>query len=479
MDIINDIKNALLPELILFIFIILNILLSLCIKNNTYKTAKIINLFAIIIIFISSGFIQINPSCYALKNVFVSNIYTLIFKLMIIVSAFFVIIASNNMIREKRKKSFEYFSVIMTGLLGAFSLISANDFLAAYVAMETLGLSCCLLAGFRKNHKSKEAAIKYLILSSAASLIFLFGVSYLYGITGSINITSIGDILINDSVNLLYVMSCLMIITGLLFKMGCIPFSNWIPDVYEGSSYSTCTYLSLIPKIAATAFISRIFIYIIQAVPFVQIIIAFLALITIIYASIGAIQQNNIKRLYAYSGIIHSGFIILTLSISSVYALSGVIFYLISYIFMNIGIWSASGIFSNEYNSDMINDYKGLFYKHPYFSSAIIICLLSLAGLPPTSGFISKLYIFTAIARGYNIYIVLLFLTMLSAVIGLCAYLKVIKALFEKQTTQFSFTNKLNIRKAVLYVCAFITILICIMPDILIKLSQICAYYYI
>ncbi len=477
MEFLNDIKNAFLPELIIFITIILNILLAVIDGKNTLIKAKIINVLAVISALISLIFLQIEPNYYSYNNSFVSNLYTILFKALILVSFLLVILTSVKIIREKRKKSFEYFAVMQSGVLGALTLISSNDFLSAFVSIEILGLSCYFLSGFRKNHKSKEASLKYLLTGAVASSLFLFGVSYIYGISGSINFSVINDIYLNSSINLLFIVSSFFILIGLLFKMGSIPFNNWIIDVYEGSNYTICAYISLIPKIAATAFISRLFVFIFNFSPVIQLILAFFAVISIIYASIGAIHQTNIKRLYAYSSIIHSGFILLALSVVNVYSISSVIFYIITYIFMNIGIWCASAIYNNEYNTDEISDYKGLFYKNPYFSIALIIFLFSLAGIPPTSGFLAKLYIFTAIIRGDLIFILLLIFALIALVISLAVYIKVIKELFEKSQTGIYIKGKYLMQKIILYSLALITIIICIVPDIFIKISQIAAYY--
>ncbi len=477
MIIINDINNAFLPEVIIIIFILLNIILSLFINKNTYKKAKLINIIGIIISFISIAFMQITPTYFSYNNALLSNTYTIMFKIMILISAILVILASPSMIREKRKRTFEYFSIIQSAILGSLLLISANDILTAFISMELLTISCYFLTGFRRNHKSKEASLKYIITSSSATILFLFGISYLYGLCGNINISTINEIYLSQPINILFTTASLLIILGIIFKLGCIPFSNWLIDIYEGSTYSTCSFISLIPKIAATAFLSRLFVYIFQFSPILQLITAIIALISIVYASIGALKQTNIKRFYAYSSIIHSGFILLAISVANVYSLSSVLFYIFTYIFINIGAWSASIIYNKEYNTDNIEDYKGLYYKHPYFSIALITSITALAGLPPTSGFIAKLYIFTAIARTNSFYFVILIAALLATIISLLIYIKIIKVLFNKQQNTINLNKKFKKEKIILYICALITLIICICPDFLIKISQITAYY--
>ena len=211
--------------------------------------------------------------------------------------------------------------------------------------------------------------------------------------------------------------------------------------------------------------------------PIIQILTAIIALCSIIYSAIGGIKQTNIKRLYAYSSILHSGFLLLAASCVSVYGFSCLIFYIFTYIFMNIGIWNASIIYTTNYQSDEIIDYKGIFYKNPYFSIAYTICLISLAGLPPTSGFLSKLYLFSALSREDFTYLIILFLTLCATVISLFLYFKIIKVIYEKNSQNTKIIKNITIGKIILYVCSIITILICIYPNEFIKLSQIIAYY--
>ena len=172
----------------------------------------------------------------------------------------------------------------------------------------------------------------------------------------------------------------------------------------------------------------------------------------------------------------HTGFILLAVSSTTPYSKSTIIFYLLSYIFMNIGIWYASIIYNTQLQSDDINDYKGLFKKHPYFSSAFIINLISLAGLPPTSGFIAKLYLFSSIASNASIWLIILFFTMFATVIGMFMYLKIIKQLFITSQSEITINNQNHLQKIILYICTFITLILCLFPSFFIEISQIISF---
>lgn len=477
MEIIKDIQNAFLPELIIVIFIVLNIILALFIRKNAYKTAKIITSTGLVFAGIAMFFVQLIPEYYAFNGVYLSNIFTCTFKIMLLICAFFAVFISGNLTGLRKQKSFEFFSLLLSGILSGFSFVSSNDFITAFISIEILSISCYFLTGFNTNRKSKEAALKYLITGAASSAIFLLGVSYLYGITGSISLSEISNIYANSTINPLFFIACLLILLSLMFKIGCIPFNNWIIDVYEGAAYNICAYLSLIPKISAFAFIINVFICIFSFSPVLKIISAFIALYTIIYGALGAIKQSNIKRLYAYSSIIHSGFILFGISILTVYSVSASIFYIFTYIFMNIGIWTASIIYNRDYKTDEIEDYKGLFSKRPYFTTALTICLISLAGLPPASGFLAKIYLFSSAFRSDFIFMTLMFAAMLATVVSIFVYFKIIKVLYEKPSNEITITKQGIFPGIILYVCALITLLIGIYPNILIKICQIVSYY--
>lgn len=447
-------------EIILIVFIILNIILAMFIHKHSFKIAKVTTLLALFTCAISFYFTPVNA-----------------FKILILISAFLVILCSNSIIREKRNRAFEFFSIFLTGILASFCLINSNDFLSAFVSVELLGICCYFLTGFRKNHKSKEASLKYLITGASASTLMLLGISYLYGLSGSIDFATIYETFNITGINLFFICSCLLILFGIIFKLGCIPFINWVADIYEGASYPVGLYLSLIPKIAAIAFIIKLFNFIFVYSPIIAIITAILSCLSIIYTSFGAVRQTNIKRIYAYSSIIHSGFLLLAVSTLSTYAISTVIFYIFAYIFMNTGIWYASIIFTTDFQTDNVEDYKGLFYRHPYFSGAMAISLISLAGLPPTGGFLAKLYLFSAISRGNIIWIYILLFAMISTVIAMFVYFKIVKQLFLKNTSNVTMNKQNKLSKIILYLCATLTVLICIFPNTIVKLSQIMAFY--
>lgn len=475
MDIFLDIKTAFLQEFILCGFIVFNIIASLFFGKNFYKFAKWLSILAITIAMGVSPLMPVNY--YGFKDSFVANIYTLFFKNLILITAFFVVLLSRNMIKQKRNKAFEYFTLILTATVGAMCLVSANDFIVMFVAMEVLGVACYFLTAFSKNYESKEAGFKYLVMGSVATGIFLFGASYIYGFTNHLNFTMINDFYLKENPALVFTVASILVAAGLLFKIGAVPFANWIPDIYEGTSYPVGAFLSLIPKIAGFAVLGRLLVFIFSFSPILKIILATLAVISIGYGSLGALRQTNIKRLYGYSSIAQSGFILLGISMLSVYSLSTVLFYLFSYVFMNIGIWTAAITFNTSFASDKILDYKGLLYNRPYYAIAFTICLISLAGLPPTSGFIAKLYLFSGITMSSVAFLPALVFALIFAVVGLFFYFNLVKVLFEKTSSPANIDTSLISPKYILYACALITLLLCFFAEKIIQICLSAAYY--
>lgn len=477
MELLLDIKSAFLQELSLVIFIVANIILSLFFSKRFYKLSKWFALLAITITMCSSIFIQLSPNYYAFNNAFLSNVFTVFMKSLILITVFFVILLSRNLIKQKRDKAFEYFTLMMCATLGAMCLVSSNDFISAFVSLETLGVASYFLASFSKNYQAKEAGLKYLITGSVASAFFLFGISYLYGISGTLNFSDINNLYLQQNPTILFTLACIFILIGTMFKVGCVPFANWVPDIYQGASYPVGAFLSLVPKIAGFALVARLFVFIFSFSPILKIIMAVFAVLSIAYGTYGAIKQTNIKRLYGYSSIAQAGYLLLGLSVLSVYGLSTVLFYLFCYVFMNVGVWAAAIIFNTSYKSDELVDYKGLLYSRPFYSIAFTTCLISLAGLPPTSGFLAKLYLFSAVARAGIAFLPFFIIALLFTVAGVFFYFNVVRAVFERATNPVNIDTSLISSKLILYACTIVTVLLCMFPDKVIQLSQLVAYY--
>ena len=477
MNFFHEIMAVNAQELVLIFFILSGIVLSLLNNKNINKYAFGFSVAAILSALISILFVNIDISSEPELSFTSSNLFTVAVKSLILLSVLLITFLSKRFIKDNFNKAFEFITLMLTGTLGACCLVISNDFITTFISLEMISLACCLLTGFTRNEKAMEGAIKYLIQSTIATAVFLFGVSYIYGFSGSVNFNHIAEFCQTGVPTFFYPVCGLILISGIMFKLGCVPFTNWIPDIYEGASYPVGAYISLIPKIAAFGFLIRLIKYVFLEMPVISAVLIIISLISVLFASICAIRQTNIKRLWGYSSILQSGFILCAVALSSVYSFSAVIFYLITYIFMNIGIWAAAYQFNINTGSDMIEDYKGLYKKRPYFSIAFSICIISLAGLPITSGFLAKLYLFSSVLKqGFEFAPVILLLLSFS-LLSLFAYFCVIRNVFISSSKLLSFPFKFSIADILLYFCTFITVLICITPNMLISLSQIISFY--
>lgn len=480
MDFLNNIINIMPPEIALIVFIFIQIILSVVLDIKYYKLSKWISVLGIFVSAALCTIVQVNPVYYGFKNSTVSDIYTIFFKCMILISSFLIIFLTKKTITTRRDSAFQFNVLLLTSILGALFLVSANDFLTMFIAMETMTLPMVFLIAFDKGAQSKEAAFKYLVISAVASSVFLFGVSYVYGITGSLNFSVIYDYFQENDPTLLYWISTVFIICGLAFKIGVIPFANWILDIYEGGATSVVTFLSIIPKIAMFGILSRLLAFPLKFSGELSFIVVLIAVITAIWANCLAIRQHNIKRLWACSSSANAAYILFALALiaSDPFNLSTILFYIIAYIFMNIGIFAAVIILESSEFANKLYEFKNFAYTNPIFTLCFAICILGLAGFPITAGFISKIYLFSAIIRSGLIFLPFLMIVMSSIVVSVYYYLRVVKYMFEKSDKVASevIPHKTSSAIVILYFCAGITVLLGLMPSKIVELCQLIAY---
>lgn len=475
---INDIFNILLPQFVLGGFIILLLILSMFLSPRLYKYARIISVIGISasIVFLST--VQTEPQYFGFRNSIMSDGYTLLFDFIILGCGFLVALLSKNLVKRHKRHAYTYFAILLTAILGAMNIVSANDFLTLLVSVELLGFSTYFLISISKGYHSKEAAFKYLITSAVSTGIFLFGVSYLYGITGSLNFSTIYEYITQNETSLIYSISEIMIVLGLASKLAVFPFANWVIDVYKGTETSVLAYLSTIPKLAMFGIICRLLVFpLSNNFGIVFIVIAFLSLITALWANTYAIKEKNVKVILACSASANASYLLLTASLVFVYTLSAVIFYLICYVIMNIGVFAYLNMYGDEKSFD-VNAFKGIYHKNHGYTALYAILIISLAGIPVTSGFIAKIYLFTALANSGPVFVPFLLGLLLLMVIALFYYLKILLPLFD-ECDKNTAVEKLNTnfsQKFVIAASAIITLFLGICPEILIELCRFIAY---
>ena len=433
------------PELILVITIIAALITDLFLKRS--KTDVVGWVLGIGLIVVSLSVINLSnvlPTTLFLDMIVIDPFSSFI-KLVVILSTILIIIASwnNNELIDYRKG--EYFTIIGIMVIGLFLMASSVDIIMLYIAIEVVSIMSFILAAYLKlNTRSNEAGLKYVIYGSFSSGVMLYGLSIVYGLAGSTNYFEIQKAItaLDNTANPALIMALLMIFAGFGYKISAVPFHFWTPDVYEGSPTTITAYLSVAPKAAGFAMIIRFFHQIFSDgnalglnligttdMPWPE-IIGVLAVVTMTLGNLVAIQQESVKRMLAYSSIAHAGYMMLALPVISIDAVEAVMIYLFVYLFMNLGAFFIVIIIKNKTGGENFDDYRGLGWKMPFVGSLMTLFMLSLTGLPPTAGFVGKLYIFkTLIGAGESFYWLVL-AGGINSVISLYYYFHVVKVMF-------------------------------------------------
>lgn len=443
--------QAIYPEIILSLTLVVLVIFDL-IFNKQKKYLPLIAIAGIIIslVFLAFKFGDSTPAFSISENISFLSIdsFSTFFKVLILITSLFIVLfsMSSKEVQSCPDRHGEYYSLIFGMIIGMFFLVSANDLILIYLSLELLSLSSYVLAGFVKDSvRDSEASLKYLIYGATSSGIMLFGISILYGITGSTNLFEINSLLrFPDISQLTLLISVIMIFVGIGFKISIVPFHFWTPDVYEGAPISITAFLSVASKAAGFALLIR-FIKVTfsaslskagywQLFPYVdwQTLLIVFSIITMTFGNFAALWQDNLKRLLAYSSIAHAGYLMLGVAVLSDQGLSAVLIYFSIYLFMNLGAFFIVMLIANKIGSENIDDYKGLGYSIPFLGTSLAIFLISLTGLPPTAGFIGKLYLFLALIDAKMITIAII--ALLNTVISLYYYIRVLKALFLVRT---------------------------------------------
>ncbi|MES2729661.1 MAG: NADH-quinone oxidoreductase subunit NuoN [Pseudomonadota bacterium] len=324
---------------------------------------------------------------------------------------------------------FEYPILLILSACGMFLMVSANDFLTLYVGLELQSLALYVLAAFRRDDiRSAEAGLKYFVLGALSSGLLLFGISLIYGFSGTISYPGLAAL---GALNPGVMMGVVFVMAGLAFKISAVPFHMWTPDVYEGSPTLTTAFFALVPKVAAMAALTNILLgpLTTQDGAWSQIIV-FIAAASLIWAAFAGIGQRNIKRLLAYSSIGNIGFILLGLLVGSATGVSAMLVYLVIYMVMTVGTFAAILSLSHADGNEItaINDLSGLSKTHPFQAYIIAIMMFSIAGIPPLAGFLSKVVIINAVLSAG--YMGLAVLAVLASVVAAYYYLRVIQVMF-------------------------------------------------
>ena len=400
--------------------------------------------------------------------------YSLFFNIIFLVSTILVALISISYLGRDDKKQGPYYLLILLATLGMMLMAAGNELIIVFLGLELMSLSLYVLAGyFRESPASSEAGMKYLLLGAFASAFFLYGIALIYGATGTTSIPKIAEYLTANGKSPLLLVGTFLLIVGFGFKVAIVPFHQWAPDVYEGAPTTIAAFISAGPKAAGFAAFLRIFL---EALPEIQTewstAIVLLAMLTMTVGNVVAIAQTNIKRMLAYSSIAHAGYVLIGLAAAGNDGQSSAMLYLLIYCVMNIGAFGAVILARTaDGESLMISDYAGLGFRKPLLGMFMTVMLLSLAGFPPTAGFVGKLYLFKS-AIGADLYL-LVIVGAINTAISAFYYLRVVVTMYMREPEEeLEFKSYPSTLIIGLVLAAIGIMLIGILPSLLLDPAQ-------
>jgi NADH-quinone oxidoreductase subunit N len=337
--------------------------------------------------------------------------------------------------REERKE--EYYILLILATLGAAVLVISKHFVSLFLGLEILSVSLySMIAYLRKRERSDEAGLKYLILAAFSSAFLLFGMALVYATTGAMEFGLIGEYLSrNPRMPLMLLVGICMMIVGIGFKLGIVPFHMWAADVYEGAPAPVTAFIATVSKGGMVALLIRFFSEINGHHNIIILIFTILAVASMVTGNFLALYQSNVKRILAYSSISHIGYILVAFLAGGELGVEAVMFYLVAYFITTTGAFGIiAGLSDKDRDAERMDDFRGLFWKRPWTAAIFTTMLLSLAGIPLTAGFVGKFYVLAAgVSTGRWLLVVML---VLNSAIGLYYYIKLIAAMFEQQTEE-------------------------------------------
>ena len=358
-----------------------------------------------------------------------------VLKIAVLLITTMVFLYSGDYQKDRELYRGEYFVLGLFGVLGMMILISAHSFLTLYLGLELMSLSMYVMVALQRDEaRASEAAMKYFVLGALASGMLLYGISMLYGATGSLDI---GEVAIaiqsqrsNADLNLVLVFGLVFVVSGTAFKLGAVPFHMWVPDVYQGAPTSVTTYIASAPKIAAFAMVMRLLVDGLNGMILDwQPMLIILALLSMALGNVIAIAQTNLKRMLAYSGISHIGFLLLGVLSGTEAGYESAMFYAITYALTSAGGFGMILLMSRKgFEAEEISDYKGLAKRHPWYALMMLILMFSMAGVPPTVGFYAKLAVLQQVVSVDLVWLAVA--AVFFSVIGAFYYLRVIKTIY-------------------------------------------------
>ena len=408
------------------------------------------------------------------NDMFKVDNFSLFFNIVFLVSTILVALISMSYLGKDDRKQGPYYLLILLATLGMMLMAAGNELIIVFLGLELMSLSLYVLASyFRDNPASSEAGMKYLLLGAFASAFFLYGIALIYGGAGTTSVPAIAEAITAANKSPLLLAGMFLLIVGFGFKVAIVPFHQWAPDVYEGAPTTIAAFISAGPKAAGFAAFLRIFM---EALPNLQVewsgVVIVLAMLTMTVGNVIAIAQTNIKRMLAYSSIAHAGYVLIGLAAANNDGISSAMLYLLVYCVMNIGAFGAVILAkTDDGESLMISDYAGLGLRKPLLAMFMTIMLLSLAGFPPTAGFVGKFYIFKSAVQAGHIWLVIV--GAINTAISAFYYLRVVVTMYMREPEEeLSFASYPGTLVVGLVLAAIGVLLIGILPSLMLNPAQ-------
>ena len=421
----------LLPEIFLLSMACFILVLDAFVGARTSKPAYLLTQATLII----TALLALNVSDetqVVLGGTFVSDPMSGLLKAAVLIISFVVFLYSRDYLRDRDMLKGEYWVLGLTGVLGMMVMVSAHSMLTVYLGLELLSLSSYTLVAFQRNNGvASEAAMKYFVLGAIASGMLLYGMSMIYGATGSLDLAAISAAISARGVgDMALAMGVVFIVSGLAFKLGVAPFHMWVPDIYHGAPTAVTMYLGSAPKIAAFAMAIRLLVNGMEGMHADwTLMLMVLAIASMALGNIIAIAQSNVKRMLAYSTIAHMGFVVLGILAASNEGYSAAMFYALTYAIMSVGGFGVLIILSRSgFECETLDDLKGLNDRSPWLAFMMMLVVFSMAGVPPTVGFYSKLFVLQAVVSADLVWLAAV--AVFFSIIGAFYYLRIVKLMY-------------------------------------------------
>jgi NADH-quinone oxidoreductase subunit N len=468
----NDLY-VLLPELILAAGAMVLLMIG---AFRGDRSANTLTMLAVVLIAASAYVSMIIGDDSAFGGAFVMDSFARFTKAVILWSSAACVLLAHRFFSDEKSERFELPVLIVLASLGMSLMVSANNFIALYMGLELQSLALYVLAAFNRDSvRSSEAGLKYFVLGSLSSGMMLYGISMIYGFTGTMDFAGVAHVIKTGGVGIGLIFGIVFLIAGLAFKISAVPFHMWTPDVYEGSPTPITAYLATASKVASFALVLRAVV-----VPFPdafhqwQQIIIFISVLSMGLGAFAAIGQTNIKRLMAYSSIGHMGYALLGLAAGTELGLRGVLFYLAFYSLTNIGIFACvQAMRRGGRTVEDIYDLAGLARTRPRLAFAFMVMMLSLSGLPPLAGILAKAFIFLAAIEAH-LYVLAVF-GVLTSVVGAYYYLRIVKVMYFDEPAQPFDREMGRSVAAIAAIATAFTVLFVVRIDVLLDYADLAA----